>query len=113
LNLGSKGNWITAYIELGESLDMQNVDVSSILLNGTIPVASSAPVAFGDHDNDGIPDLMVKFDRQAVASLVLQNYQFSGKSGTVTLTLTGKLNDGTLFKGSATITVILPKNYVR
>jgi hypothetical protein len=109
LNLESKGNWITAYIELSEGFDMQNVDISSIMLNGTISVALSAPIAIGDYDNDGISDLMVKFDRQAVANLILKNCQFIGTTGTMALTITGKLKDGTLFQGRATIRVIMPK----
>jgi hypothetical protein len=106
LNLGSKGNWITSYIEIAKSFDMRSVNVSSILLNGTIPVASLAPVTIGDYNNNGIPDLMVKFDRQAVSNLILANWKSSSTTGTVTLA--GTLNDGTPFQGSTTITVILP-----
>ncbi len=108
LNLGSQGNWITAYVELYNSVNVSSINVSSILLNGTVPVDLTGPVTIGDYNNDGVPDLMVKFDRQAVANLILQNYEFNGKFGTVTLTLTGKLKDGTPFQGSTTITVILP-----
>lgn len=53
-----------------------------------------------DHDDDGTPDLMVKFDRQEVISLILRNYQLTDKRGTLTLTVTGKPKDGALFNGS-------------
>jgi hypothetical protein len=102
LNLRSKGKWTTCYIELQEGFDINSVNVSSILLNYTVPVDLSAPVAIGDYDNDGTPDLMVKFDRSAVQQFILShgiNY------GNVTLTLKGKLSDGTLFEGSDMIRV--------
>jgi len=105
LNLCNKGRWITTYIELGKSFNMQNVNVSSIRLNGTIPVAFSAPVAIGDYDNDGIPDLMVRFDRTAVSGYILSK---GVKYGNVTLTVTGQLNDGTEFMGSNVIKVRMP-----
>jgi hypothetical protein len=103
LNLRSNGYWITAYVELTESFDVHNINVSSILLNKTIPVAQSAPVAIGDYDNDGIPDLMVKFDRATVESWI---YQSVGMRYSVQLTITGKLLDRTSFEGTDTISVI-------
>ena len=105
LNLVSKGNWITAYIELGKSFDMQKVNVSSIMLNGTIPVGAYAPVAIGDYDKDGIPDLMVKFSRSAVTSYI---HNQGIRHGRVTLMITGKLKDGTPFEGNDVIKVIFP-----
>ena len=106
LNLHSKGKWITAFIELPEGYNVAEISVSSLLLNDTIP-AEMRPFAVGDYDEDGVPDLMVKFNRQAVIDLVLKNYQFSDMFGTITLTVTGKLYDGTLIQGSDTIRIIL------
>lgn len=107
LNLHSKGRWITAYIELPEGYDVADINVSTIMLNDTIP-AELRPTAIGDYDDDGIPDLMVKFDRQAVIDLILQNYQPTGRFGTVTLTITGYLYDGTPFQGTDSIRIIMP-----
>jgi len=105
LNLRSKGEWITAYIELPAGHDVNEIDVSSIMLNNTISVDSFAPIQIGDHDSDGISDLMVKFSR---AELTLYIYDVQKiKHGNVTLTLTGKLNDGTPFKSSDVIMVML------
>lgn len=105
LNLRSCDKWITGYFELPEDYDVNDISVPSIRLNGTIPVDPSAPVTIGDYDNDAVPDLMVKFDRNAVVSFI---YNQGIRHGTVTLTVTGTLNDGTLFQGSDTIKVIIP-----
>lgn len=107
LNLRSQGMWITAYIELPEGYNVSDINVSSIMLNGTIH-AESRPVAIGDYDNDTIPDLMVKFSRSEVITFILPNAGITeGKFGNATLTVTGRLNDGTPFEGSATIKIIL------
>lgn len=96
LNLKSKGRWITAYIELPEGYDVSEFDVSTVMLNSEIP-AELHPTEIGDYDTDGIPDLMVKFDRQETIALL--------SIGEATLTITGKVNDA-LFEGSDTIRVI-------
>lgn len=96
LRIGSMGEWVTCYIELpGE--DVSRIDVSSILLEGIIPVDSTAPTEIGDYDNDGASDLMVKFDRLSVENIVVP--------GPATLTVTGRV-DGSPFAGSDTIDVI-------
>ena len=111
LNLRSGGKWITAYIELPEGYDVANINVSTILLNDTIPVEPK-PIAIGDYDNDTVPDLMVKFDRQQVINYIMANVDMSRlyeeRFMTITLTITGKLKNGTPFQGSDTIKIILP-----
>jgi hypothetical protein len=111
LNLRSKGKWITAYIELPESYDVSNINVSTIMLNDTIPVEPK-PIAIGDYDNDTVPDLMVKFDRQQVIKYIMANVDMSRlyeeRFMTITLTVTGKLKTGTPFQGSDTVKIILP-----
>jgi len=56
------------------------------------------PTKVGDHDNDGVPDLMVKFNRAAV-----QNTLTVGEE--VKVTITGEVA-GIAFEGSDTIRVI-------
>lgn len=102
LNLKSKGRWITAYIELPEGYDVGDIDVSTIVLNDTIP-AEMHPTGIGDKDGDGIPDLMVEFDRAIVQSFI---YSQGISYGDVALTITGELFDGTPFEGTYTIRVI-------
>jgi hypothetical protein len=105
LNLKSKGKWITAFIEFPEGYNVSDINISSILLNGTIPVDVSAPKAIGDYDNDGITDLMVKFNRTAICQLILSKGIMVGN---VTLTVSGKLYDGVEFEGCDTIRVRMP-----
>jgi len=97
LNLKSKGNYVTAYIELPPGYDATQIDVSSVSLNGTVP-ALTKPTDIDDYDSDGIPDLMVKFDRAEVASLLTPGDQ-------VVITITGEVA-GIAFQGSDTIRVI-------
>jgi len=118
LNLWSRGRWVSAYIELPQGYNPSDIDVSSIRLNDTIP-AELGWVAIGDYDRDDIPDLMVKFDKAQTTSYILSSMDTTeldeGKFMTVTLTVTGKLNDGTAFEGSDTIKVIytMPKGLGR
>jgi hypothetical protein len=111
LNLRSRGRWITAYIELPEGYDVHNINVSTVMSNDTIP-AQLNPIAIGDYDNDTVPDLMVKFSRAEVIAYILANVNMEElreeRVMEVTLTITGRLNDGTLFQGSTTIKIILP-----
>jgi uncharacterized delta-60 repeat protein len=104
LNLKSKGKWITCYIELSDGFSVEDIDVVALTqLNRALidsPLATVGPSEVGDHDDDGIPDLMVKFDRE---ELIL----FLG-AGDAELTVAGKLGDGTPFEGSDTIRVIRP-----
>ena len=98
LNLNSKGKRITCYIELPEDYDVEDIDVSSIKLNGQVP-AESRPTGVGDYDDDGIAELMVKFDRSAIQEILEAGDE-------VEITVTGELNDDTKFEGSDTIRVI-------
>ena len=102
LNLRSRGKWITAYIELPEGYNVSDVDVSSIVLNGTVPMDLSVPMAVGDYDNDSVLDLMVCFNRTDIINYILaQAISF----GNVTLTINGNLYSGTPFMGSCIIAV--------
>lgn len=77
---------------LAEEYNPTEIDASSILLNESISVDPEAPTAIGDHDADGIPDLMVKFDRGAVTEwLGTCDYdEDTEKSVDVALVITGE-----------------------
>jgi hypothetical protein len=105
LNLGGVGEWVTIYIELPEGCDVSDIDVSSIRLNGTIPVDINAPTDIGDYNGNGIPDLMVKFNRTAVCQFILSKGIMRGN---VTLTVSGNLIYGIPFEGCDVIAVRMP-----
>lgn len=90
LNLKSKGRWVTCIIELPEYLDEGDIDPSTVLLEGSIRAEN--PVLTGH-------SLNVKFDRSDLEDLLT-----SGKD--IVLTVTGKLWDGMVFKGTDTIDAI-------
>ena len=98
LNLRSKGSWITVYIELFEGFDVNNIDITTIRLNEEIP-AETSPVELGDFDGDGIPDLMVKFDRVSVYSVLTVG-------DAIEVVITGNLLDGKNFYGTDILRVI-------
>jgi len=105
LNLKSNGKWITAYIELPLCYNVADINVSSIMLNGTIR-PESRPTSIGDYDNDGIPDLMVKFDRTQIINYIWSALGRQTKFGQVILAVSGKLKNGTPFEGSDKIKIL-------
>jgi hypothetical protein len=97
LNQKSNGKWVVVYIELPVGYNVKDIAISSIRLEETIP-AETWPYAMGDYDKDGIPDLMVKFNRDAVIKLL--------PLGTsVKVHVTGTVGS-TTFEGVDTIRVI-------
>jgi len=96
LNLRSEGRWITSYIELADDYNPRDIDISTVRLNAEIP-AELHLAEIGDNDEDGILDLMVKFNRAQVVALL--------GVGEATLTITGEVDDKP-FEGSDTIRVI-------
>jgi hypothetical protein len=111
LNLRSKGRWITCYIEPPVNYDVTSINRTTIMLNETIPVDPfwmKKPVESltGDYDNDSIPDLMVKLDRQAVIEYIRTK---GTKDTEMTLTITGEA-DGSSFEVSDTIKVLHKQN---
>lgn len=100
LNLLSKEKWITCYIELEEGYDVSDIDILTILLNDIV-IAEFKPTKIGDHDIDGIPDLMVKFNADEVKEIVEVGDE-------VDIIIKGELTTGELFEGTDTIKVIEP-----
>ncbi|MEM2118733.1 MAG: DUF4114 domain-containing protein [Candidatus Bathyarchaeia archaeon] len=110
LNPKSHGKWITAIIVLPCGFDAAEADLSSIMLNGTIP-AETKRGCFACCRNKHI--LIVKFDRQAVIELVkgsLGDTKIQTKCWPkwleFSLTVTGKFLDGTPFQGTNKIRVL-------
>jgi len=107
LKLRSDGARITCYIELPAVFapSIFEIDTFSVKM-GT--VSAESLYAIGDFDRDGAPELMVKFDREAVVSYILsigtEGY-INGFNRRVTLKVTGRLYSGTAFEGYDTIKV--------
>jgi hypothetical protein len=102
LNLMSKGKFITAYIELPSSYSVENIDVSALrlIVSGSEVQAELRPTEIGDHDGDGVPDLMVKFDRRDVQVLMPSPAEYK-------IALKGEVGEILLW-GWATISAIRP-----
>jgi hypothetical protein len=107
INLKSKGRYVTAYIELPEGYSVEEIDRGSVVIsaiNGDAinpPIHTVGPWQIGDHDRDGITDLMVKFDRQELIPLL--------KVTDKTITVSGELADGTQFAGTDNSRIIKHK----
>lgn len=99
INLDSNGKWVTCYIELPEGYDVEAILVSNLVLNDVVPADTSRETSVGDADGDGVPDLMVKFDRAALQALLVV-----GDDQPVWVS--GQLADGTQFSASDLVKVL-------
>jgi len=88
------GEWLTTHIELPAGLPLGDIDMITVLLNGSIP-SGGAMGSAGDVDEDGIPDLEVRFIG-ADARRVL-NRSGAGRE----VVVTGKLKSGLPFEALA------------
>ena len=68
--LAMLGHWVTGYLQPAAPFLASDIVLRSIRLNGVVPVDTSQGGVLGDHDQDSVPDLTVKFDRKAVALAV-------------------------------------------
>jgi len=98
INLASRAPFVTAYIE-PSGFDPSSIDVHTLRLAGSVP-AESKPVTIGDHNKNGVPDLMVKFRRDALDPLLAL--------GVNQLEVTGSVLTGEEFKGTDAVRVIDP-----
>lgn len=100
MNKKSKGKYITSYIELPETYSVEDIDIQTIMLsvNGYSIPAELSPTEIGDYNDNGIPDFMVKFDRQSA--------QDACEAGAVEMILTCQTYDETNFEGSDTVLAI-------
>lgn len=88
LNLKSKGRVITTFVDLPTSFNPADIDIASLLLEGAIPLAVPPTPKLGGGDEDGTPDLMVKFSRQLLIALLCETDR---DQGTVELRVTGDI----------------------
>jgi len=112
LNLRSEGKFVTVYIELPVGYNVADIVLETVYLE-TIQAVTDSKYGFvsnpepclTDHDCDGILERVVKFSREDLISLLLPHMTPIAKQE-ATLTLRGRLKDGTEFQGSDTISVI-------
>lgn len=64
------GHWVKAWIEPHAPQTAASIDVASLRMNGSVPIDPAATPRFTDHDRDGVLELLVRFDRAAVAAAV-------------------------------------------
>ena len=99
LNRSSQGRYVTAHIEPVAGLSPTQIDAASValILDGhTLLYAEPGLGEIEDYDEDGIPDLTVKFDRQAVLGAV--------DNGSLEISVTG-LSEVGFFQKTSTIHV--------
>jgi len=94
LNLQCNGNWINCFIFLDDEYAPTDVNIPSVRLNDSIEPEWS-------NIDEEEQKVLVKFNRSDVQQMLLDTREISA-----TLTVTGKLNDGTDFKGEDTIRLI-------
>ena len=101
LNLKSHGRVVTTFIELPSAYDPAAIDVSSLRLEGSLPMAVPPTPKFGDGDGDGTADLMVKFSRRNLIALLCETGEIEGE---IELRVTGNV-DGHPFEMRGTVRI--------
>ena len=108
VNIKSQGRYITLYIELDDPDNLllaHSIDTGSIYLKKADDTMirvddeklfTIGSLEYGDYDENGTEDLMVKFDRQDLIGFLTAK-EFG--NGEVSISIAGKLYDGTKFKG--------------
>ncbi len=101
VNRNSHGQWVTVYIELPVGSDVYAIDFGTIAITGLFGVSCDpnytqfADLNFtpqvGDHDEDDILDLTVKFDRQTLQAYLCED--------DVEIRIEGDLTTGEHFSG--------------
>lgn len=91
INLASKGNWITCYIWLCEDYNVADIDPNSIFLEDEVQAES-----LNVDEQEQVAT--AKFNRSDVQEILTV--------GEVELTITGRLNDGTVFEATDIIKVL-------
>lgn len=83
LNPIRRGHWVTAYLELPPPFTANDLMLSTLRLNRASPADPTKHVV-GDHDSDGIPDVMLKFDQDLLTPTL-------DEGDSVDVTLSGEL----------------------
>lgn len=111
LNLKGGNKWITVYIELLADYNSSSIDLDTVRLNDAVLAENDTKYGFVkdpegylmDHDNDGILERIVKFDRGSVQEIL-------DLGDRVRIEVTGSVIDGKSFYGVDWIEVIGEKD---
>ena len=98
INLKSHAPWVTAYVE-PSGFDPVSIDLSTVRLAGSVTAAPKFAIV-GDRNRNGVPDLTVRFSREALDPLLVL--------GVNSLEVTGSLATGEKFAGTDQVRVISP-----
>jgi hypothetical protein len=101
INTNNHSSNETGYIQLPIGFSPSEIDIATVRLAG-VP-ALSKPAVIGDHNRDGVPDLMVKFSRD-----LLDPHLTPGMNR---LEVTGTLVDGHKFEGTDSVKVVPPPHH--
>lgn len=105
INLKSQGGWIMAVMELPEDVKANEVDLSTIRINGTVPATGKAMVI-------GKRWVLVRFDRSQVIQFIKDNVTPQPRYFTaVTLTITVQLRNESTLQGSNKIIIMTPPSH--
>ena len=106
---GAQTDKVNAYIEFPSDYDVNLIDTSTLGLtvNGTVLTPLSKSTRVGDHNANGIPDVMVQFDGNAFIKALGANQDGA------TVTIGGQLRDGRYFTGDAVVRRIAEGTTIR
>ena len=111
LNVRSRGVLPAAILGTGE-LDAAGIDPASVRLAGVAPVRSSLGDVGTPGDcgagPDGIPDLVLKFDTEAIVQAIAARLGPIQNRRTVVLPFEAKLRDGSMIRGEDAVLLIVP-----
>jgi hypothetical protein len=112
-NLKSMGNPVITYIEFPAGYDVTQIDKPESRLSfvtGWLFWPTTKPTAVGDYDIDGVPDMMLQFDKQNTKlPFKVDPPEYCDLIGTsVTVMVMGALNDTTEFYGEDTVLLTCP-----
>jgi hypothetical protein len=101
INPGANGRWVTTFVELPSPLRVEDIRIPTVRAMGTVP-ADASTHAIGDADHDGVPDLMLKFDRSAVVGA-------SPFRDQIEIVVQGELADGRGFVCRDSVRLVRPR----
>jgi hypothetical protein len=105
LNLGNVHAWVECCVQLSEALSLSDINLSSVMLSGTVLTDPFYAAEVLKYDNGSVRALIVGFSRTDVRAYVISAGTVAGN---VVFVVSFRLYDGTLFEGIGNIWVRMP-----